>query len=72
LPAENISPVLLGESFTILPNHIINHDGLSKGKSICIVGSKRSTDIKDEFDYRNFEEEMSKFDDIFQKLLSKA
>ncbi|MCK5182701.1 MAG: hypothetical protein KAQ95_00255, partial [Candidatus Heimdallarchaeota archaeon] len=37
LPAENISPVLLGESFTILPSHIINHDGLSKGKSICIV-----------------------------------
>jgi len=72
LPAENISPVLLGESFTILPNHIINHDGLSKGKSICIVGSKRSADIKDEFDYRNFEEEMTKFDDIFQKLLTKA
>lgn len=72
LPAENISPVLLGESFTILPNHIINHDGLSKGKSICIVGSKRSADIKDEFDYRNFEEEMTKFDDIFQKLLTKT
>jgi tetratricopeptide (TPR) repeat protein len=72
LPAENISPVLLGESFTILPNHIINHEGLSKGKSICIVGSKRTTGIRDEFDYRNFEEEMTKFDDIFQKLLSKA
>jgi len=72
LPAENISPVLLGESFTILPNHLINHEGLSRGKSICIVGSKRTNDIMDEFDYRNFEEEIIKFDDIFQKLLAKT
>ncbi len=71
LPADNISPVLLGESFTILPEHIINHNGYNKGKSICIVGTMDSKETTDDFHVSNFHDEMEKFDDIFQHLLSK-
>ncbi|MBN1329623.1 MAG: hypothetical protein JXA54_09135 [Candidatus Heimdallarchaeota archaeon] len=71
LSSQNISPVLFGESFTIIPNHLINHENINKGKSICIVGSMKHNEFLDEFRSNQFKEEMSNFDDTFQKLLTK-
>ncbi|NHJ87039.1 MAG: hypothetical protein FK734_16370 [Asgard group archaeon] len=72
LPSQNISPVLLGESFTIIPSHLINHEKINTSKSICVVGSKKQDEAIEDYSTQQFKEEISNFDDIFQKLLTKT
>ncbi|MCF2143053.1 MAG: hypothetical protein K9W42_05080 [Candidatus Heimdallarchaeota archaeon] len=69
LELKTISPVLLGESFTILPETIINFENFSK-KPICIISEKQTTEIKEKYHPSLFSKEFSTFDNLFQKLLS--
>ncbi len=69
LSGKNISPVLLGESFTILPDTLLNLENIAKKKVTCISGPMDN--INDEYRFENFKEELGKFDDLFQILLSK-
>ncbi|MHA1557873.1 MAG: hypothetical protein ACTSPM_13180 [Candidatus Heimdallarchaeota archaeon] len=69
LSGKNISPVLLGESFTILPDTMLNLETIAKKKVTCISGPMDN--INDEYRFENFKEELGKFDDLFQILLSK-
>ncbi|MHA1243103.1 MAG: hypothetical protein ACTSP7_00900 [Candidatus Heimdallarchaeota archaeon] len=72
LESYNISPALLGESFTIVPENMINMDYLEKNKVTCIVGNSRPGEEIEDFRLDNFAEEFAKFDELFQKLLSKV
>ncbi|MHA1366018.1 MAG: hypothetical protein ACTSP5_06345, partial [Candidatus Heimdallarchaeota archaeon] len=63
---------LLGESFTIVPENMINMDYLEKNKVTCIVGNSRPGEEIEDFSLDNFTEEFAKFDELFQKLLSKV
>ena len=71
LPGKNLSPALLGESFTVLPESLINNEKLAKKKITCIVGSKDLPQSFEKFAIIDFKEELVKFDDLYQKLLSK-
>jgi len=69
LQLTNISPVLLGESFTILPKSIINFETFSK-KPICIIGEKSPKDLAGRYHPNHFKKVFAAFDDLFQRLLS--
>ncbi|HUU77577.1 MAG TPA: hypothetical protein VMX55_04475 [candidate division Zixibacteria bacterium] len=71
LPGEKISPALLGESYTVLPEILMNKETIEKQKIICIVGSKDDNELMDKFTIYIFKDELEKFDDLYQKLLSK-
>jgi hypothetical protein len=71
LPVKNISSVLLGESFTILPFEAFNLNHDSK-KAICIRSSLNDDEIDEELIIPNFAKVLAELDNTFQKLLSES
>ncbi|NHJ47485.1 MAG: hypothetical protein FK733_06845 [Asgard group archaeon] len=71
LPVKNISSVLLGESFTILPFDAISFQQNGK-KAICIRSSTQDDDSGEEFILPNFSNILNELDNTFQKLLSES
>lgn len=69
LPGKSMSPVLLGESFTVLPKTLLNLENIEKKKIMCLSGSLEN--VSDSYSFENFKEEFGKFDDLFQILLAK-
>lgn len=71
LHVKNISPILLGESFTILPYEALNSQ-ISESKSICITSSlpEEESDVK--FSINKFSVILNDLDNSFQKLLQQT
>ena len=72
IESYNISPALLGESFTIVPENMLNMDYLDKNKVTCIIGRSKPDEEQEDFSIDAFQEDFAKFDELFQKLLSKV
>ncbi|NHK31685.1 MAG: hypothetical protein FK730_10060 [Asgard group archaeon] len=71
LYVKNITPVLLGESFTIIPSHIMDLQH-KESKSICIISSLAEEVAGDNFNINQFSSNLNDLDNSFQELLKKS
>ncbi|NHJ41393.1 MAG: hypothetical protein FK731_15285 [Asgard group archaeon] len=71
LHVKNITPILLGESFTILPFEVMNSQ-MHENKSICITSSLLEEESYEQFSINQFSDILADLDNSFQKLLQQT